>query len=137
MTDQSLNRLGLLDGVKESLKRAGMDWVIYEGVTPDPVSASVDEAVSILKAEKCDAVIGVGGGSVMDATKIMAMMATNEGDLWDYVQGGTGKGKTPANAPLPNVCITTTAGTGSEADAWGVVTNEQTKEKIISAAPYR
>ncbi len=58
------------------------------------------------------------------------MMAPNEGDLWDYVNGGTGKGQTPPNTPLPLVCITTTAGTGSEVDQWGVINNEETQEKI-------
>lgn len=62
----------------------------------------------------------------MDAAKIMAMMAANEGDLWDYVHGGTGKGQSVPNAPLPVICITTTAGTGSEVDQWGVVNNEET-----------
>ncbi len=66
----------------------------------------------------------------MDAAKAIAMMATNDGDLWDYVTGRTGKGLALKNDPLPLVCITTTAGTGSEADQWGVVTNEQTNEKI-------
>ena len=66
----------------------------------------------------------------MDASKAIAMMATNEGDLWDYVNVGTGKGQPITREPLPVVCITTTAGTGSEADQWGVVTNGETNEKI-------
>ena len=78
----------------------------------------------------CDFIVALGGGSVMDAAKIMAMMAVNEGDLWDYVSGGTGKGNPVPNTPLPLVCITTTAGTGSEVDQWGVVNNEETQEKI-------
>jgi alcohol dehydrogenase len=57
-------------------------------------------------------------------------MATNPGDLWDYVYGGTGKKQRPGNAPLPLLCITTTAGTGSEVDQWGVISNEDTQEKI-------
>ena len=66
----------------------------------------------------------------MDASKAMAFMATNPGDVWDYISGGTGKGQTMVNKPLPLVCITTTAGTGSEADQWGVITNDETNEKI-------
>ena len=66
----------------------------------------------------------------MDASKAIAMMAANDGDLWDYVGGKTGKGLPLQKDPLPLICITTTAGTGSEADQWGVVTNEETNEKI-------
>lgn len=66
----------------------------------------------------------------MDASKAIAAMATNDGELWDYVFGGIGKGQALVNAPLPVVCITTTAGTGSETDQWGVITNDETNEKI-------
>ena len=66
----------------------------------------------------------------MDASKAIAAMATNSGDLWDYVTGGTGKGKALVNEPLPIIAITTTAGTGSEVDQYGVVSNEETNEKI-------
>ena len=121
---------GFLARLENELKQAHVEHVLFDKVGANPTKDVVMEGAAFARTNHCDFLIALGGGSVMDATKIMAMMATNEGDLWDYVQGGTGKGKTPANAPLPNVCITTTAGTGSEADAWGVVTNEQTKEKI-------
>ena len=75
-------------------------------------------------------IVALGGGSVMDAAKAIALMASNDGDLWDYVFGGTGKEQQAGHAPLPLIAITTTAGTGSEVDPWGVVTNEQTHEKI-------
>lgn len=78
----------------------------------------------------CDMIVALGGGSVMDAAKAIALMASNDGDLWDYVFGGTGKEQQAGHAPLPLIAITTTAGTGSEVDPWGVVTNEQTHEKI-------
>ena len=71
-----------------------------------------------------------GGGSCLDASKSIAIMATNPGDYWDYIHGGTGKGMPIVSKPLPVVAITTTAGTGSEADPWTVVTNENTQEKI-------
>lgn len=66
----------------------------------------------------------------MDAAKAIAITAVNDGDLWDYVNGGSGKGKSIANSPLPIVAVTTTAGTGSETDCGGVITNPQTHEKI-------
>lgn len=78
----------------------------------------------------CDFVVGLGGGSPIDAAKSIAIMATNPGDYWDYIWGGSGKGQPIPNAPLPIVAITTTAGTGTEADPWTVVTREDTHEKI-------
>ena len=66
----------------------------------------------------------------MDAAKVMAFMAVNPGDVWDYIAGGTGKAQPRQAAPLPLVCVTTTAGTGSEADPYGVISNDETNEKI-------
>lgn len=66
----------------------------------------------------------------MDAAKANATMATNDGDCWDYMGGGTGKGMPIAKKPLPLIAITTTAGTGSDVDQWGVITNEETHEKM-------
>ena len=69
----------------------------------------------------------------MDASKAIASMATNSGDLWDYVMGGSGKGTVLTEQPLPVVAITTTAGTGSEVDQFGVISNDETYEKSASA----
>ncbi len=82
------------------------------------------------RREQCDFVIGLGGGSSIDSAKSIALMAKNEGDYWDYILGGTGGGKPIKNGALPIVAITTTAGTGTEADPWTVITNEETNEKI-------
>ncbi len=70
------------------------------------------------KDNKCDFVVALGGGSVLDASKAISAMMTNDGTLWDYINGGTGKGNPLTNAALPIVAITTTAGTGSEVDQW-------------------
>ena len=77
----------------------------------------------------CDFIVALGGGSVMDASKAIAVMATNDGDYWDYIPSGSGKGKIITNVPLPIIAITTTAGTGSETDPGCVITNETTHEK--------
>ena len=103
---------------------------MFDQIQANPLKSTVVAGATAARENGCDFVVALGGGSVMDAAKIIAMMAPNEGDLWDYVSGGTGKGQTPANAPLHVVCITTTAGTGSEVDQWGVVSNEETQEKI-------
>lgn len=121
---------GALTRTKEQLQQAGIEVEIFSKVQANPLKSTVMEGAEFARSHGCDFVVALGGGSVMDAAKIMAMMATNEGDLWDYVSGGTGKGKAIAHDPLPVVCITTTAGTGSEVDQWGVINNGQAQEKI-------
>lgn len=127
---KSTRENGALDRTVEELAHAGVQSVLFDQVQANPLKSTVMAGAKAARDNGCDFIVALGGGSVMDAAKIMAMMATNEGDLWDYVNGGTGKGQPVPNAPLPVVCITTTAGTGSEVDQWGVVNNEETQEKI-------
>jgi alcohol dehydrogenase len=121
---------GALDRTLKELSEAGVESVVFDKVQPNPLRTTVMAGAKAARENDCDFIVALGGGSVMDASKAMAAMATNDGDVWDYVSGGTGKGQPLAEAPLPVVCITTTAGTGSEADQWGVVTNDETNEKI-------
>jgi alcohol dehydrogenase len=88
------------------------------------------EGAAMAKAENCDFVVGLGGGSSIDSAKAIAIMATNPGHYWDYVSGSTGKRQPLVNTPLPIVAITTTAGTGTEADPFAVITKLDTIEKI-------
>ena len=127
---KSTRENGALDRTIEELAHAGVQSVLFDQVQANPLKSTVMAGAKAARDNGCDFIVALGGGSVMDAAKIMAMMATNEGDLWDYVNGGTGKGQSVPNAPLPVICITTTAGTGSEVDQWGVVNNEETQEKI-------
>ena len=127
---KSVRENGALDRTMEELAHAGVLTILFDKIQANPLKSTVMAGAKAAREHGCDFVVALGGGSVMDAAKIIAMMAPNEGDLWDYVSGGTGKGMTPPNAPLPVVCITTTAGTGSEVDQWGVVNNEETQEKI-------
>ena len=122
---------GYLDTTLDELGQAGVECVVYDGVQPNPTKAQVMEAAAMARDNACDFVVGLGGGSVLDAAKIIAMMATNEGDLWDYVMFGTGGKKFAPNKALPIVCITTTAGTGSEADSGAVISNPDTCEKTL------
>lgn len=127
---KSVRENGALDRTLEQLQKAGIEVAVFSGIGANPTKTAVMEGAKFARENSCDFIVALGGGSVMDASKAIAMMATNEGDLWDYVGGKTGKGLPLPNDPLPIVCITTTAGTGSEADQWGVVTNEETNEKI-------
>jgi Iron-containing alcohol dehydrogenase. len=124
---------GSLDRTLKELSKAGVESVVFDKVQANPLKSTVMAGAKTAKDNGCDFIVALGGGSVMDASKAMAAMATNDGDIWDYINGGTGKGKALTNDPLPVVCITTTAGTGSEADQWGVITNDETNEKSVSA----
>lgn len=121
---------GYLDRTLSELKAAGVDAVVYDKVQANPTKQSVEEGAKVANNEYCDFVVALGGGSVMDAAKVIAINATNPGDLWNYAGGKTGKGMQPKNAPLPWIAITTTAGTGSEVDCAGVITNLETNEKL-------
>lgn len=127
---QSAKRHGYLGRVEEQLTQAGVRAVLYDQITPNPTKAEVMAGAALCRKEGCDFVLGLGGGSSIDAAKVISVMARNPGDYWDYVSGGTGKGKAVPNAPLPVVAVTTTAGTGTEADPWTVTTNEEMQEKI-------
>lgn len=121
---------GYLAATEEQLRMAGIETVVFDRIEANPLKSTVMAGAAAARGNGCDLVVALGGGSVMDAAKAIALMAVNDGDLWDYVSDGTGKGMKPAHEPLPLVAISTTAGTGSEADAWGVVTNSETHEKI-------
>ena len=81
------------------------------------------------KAENCDFVVALGGGSVMDAAKCIALMMVNDGDLWDYVFSAEGGHQPFANPSKPLIAITTNAGTGSEVDMFSVISNDELEEK--------
>ena len=126
---KSTRASGTLARTEEQLRGAGVDYVIFDKVEPNPLKTTVMAGGAAAREHACDFIVALGGGSVMDAAKGVAVVATNDGDLWDYVAFGTGKGKPIANRPLPIVAVTTTAGTGSETDAGGVITNAETREK--------
>lgn len=121
---------GYLDRTLAELKQAGVASVIYDRIQANPTKDNVESGAQLANAEGCDFIVALGGGSVMDAAKVMAINATNPGDLWQFAGGRTGQGKKPQHAPLPWIAITTTAGTGSEVDAAGVITNPETNEKL-------
>ncbi len=125
----SMKKYGYLDKVIELLKDNDTEAVVFDKILPNPIKGHVMEAAALCRAERCDFVIGLGGGSSIDSAKAIAVMACNEGDYWDYVIGGSGKGR-PAAKALPIIAIPTTAGTGTEADPWTVITNEEKQEKI-------
>ena len=108
---------------------------VFDKIQPNPLKETVMEGAAFVKAQGADFIVALGGGSVIDSAKAIAVMAANHGDLWDYIASGTGKGQPIKNKPLPIVAISTTAGTGSEADAGCVITNPETNEKVGLKTP--
>lgn len=122
---------GYLAHTEEQLHRAGVETFVFDGVAPNPSVGNVNAGAKVARDNDCDFLVALGGGSVMDCAKAIAVMATNEGELWDYVPIGSGKGQPIAVRPLPIIAITTTAGTGSETDSSGVITKEDMFEKAF------
>lgn len=120
---------GYLDWLENELKQAGVEYVVFDKVAANPTKPVVEEGGRFARENGCDFIVALGGGSVMDASKAIGLLAANGGDLWDYVMFGTGKKQWPQIPGLPIVAITTTAGTGSETDGGAVITNPETNEK--------
>jgi alcohol dehydrogenase len=128
---KSMRAEGYLERLITQLEIAEVEWVVFDKILPNPVLEHVNEGGELAVSEGCDFRIGLGGGSSIDSAKAIAVKAANPThDYWDFVAGSTGKNLKPENAPLPIVAITTTAGTGTEADPWAVITKTETKEKI-------
>lgn len=126
----SVKKYGTLERVQKQLEKAKTEYTVCDNIHENPSKEVVMEAADIAKKNGCDFILALGGGAVLDSAVAVAAMATNPGDLWDYVNGGTGKGQPLVNAALPIVTIATSSGTGSEINCWGVISNHQTNEKI-------
>lgn len=119
----SAKKMGYTDMVIDSLKKFGVESIVFNEVEQDPSTITIDRGAEIARENNVDVVIGLGGGSAMDAAKGIAFGAENEGSITDYMEGKKGI------EALPIVLITTTAGTGSEANNTAVFTNSDTKIK--------
>ena len=129
-TGKSTKETGSLARTEEQLSLAGVSYAICPVIHENPSKECVMEAAAFAREQGCDFIVALGGGAVLDASVAVAAMATNPGDLWDYVSGGTGKGQPLLHDPLPIVTIATTSGTGSEINCWGVISKLDTHEKI-------
>jgi alcohol dehydrogenase class IV len=125
VTDNFLGGSGILDGIKETLTRQEVEFAVFDGVQPDPAFDQVQQGEVMIRAERCEAVIAVGGGSVLDAAKMMAMLHTNPGPLDSF--DGIQKCKKPG---LPLFAIPTTAGTGSEITLAAIITDPISHRKV-------
>jgi len=110
---------GLVDRVKASLKSAGVEWVELDGVQPNPRLSLIYKGIEIVRKEKLGFVLAVGGGSVIDSAKTIAVGAVDDGDVWDFFE----RKRTPAKA-MPVGTVLTIPAAGSESSDSTVVTNE-------------
>jgi len=126
---ESIKKTGLHDRVVASLQESSIAFTELGGVVSNPVLAHTREGVLVAKREQVDAILAVGGGSVLDEAKAIAVGATVNDDIWDYF---TGK---EVESALPVFTILTLAATGSEMNGNAVITNEETQQKYNIASP--
>lgn len=107
------------------LDENGIDCVTFDGITGEPTDTMIENGVKMLKSSGCDFIIGIGGGSPLDSAKAIAAMAVNEGSIADY------NGKEITGEILPLAAIPTTAGTGSEATKFTVITDSEKGIKML------
>ncbi len=130
VSDASLIKAGLVSRLTTVLSEASIPFAIYDGVLPDPSYEICERGLAVLKDNGCDSVIALGGGSVIDAAKIIRMAATHKKPVTAF------KGLLPCrNSGLPFICVPTTAGTGSEATAAAVITDAASHRKTTVLDP--
>ena len=120
----SAKKSGLYDKVKDSLKAEGIDSVLFDKVAQNPLTTTAAEGAAFAKDNGCDVVVAIGGGSIMDCAKAIAVLAVNDGDVSDYIFG-----KKASDTALPIILIPTTCGTGSEGNGIAVLTNPDNGDK--------
>jgi len=128
VTDAMLNKLGLADKVAKLLNELQIATVVFDGAQPNPTKGNVRAGLALLRANQCDCVVSLGGGSSHDCAKGIALCATNGGEISDYE--GVDRSVKPQ---LPLVAINTTAGTASEMTRFCVITDEETHIKMVIA----
>lgn len=129
ITDNMMVKLGNLDRVTDILTSIDVKYEVYSKVNSEPTNIMVEEGQQIFKDSNCDFLIGLGGGSPIDTMKAIGAMLTNEGEISDYL------GKVITNK-LPNmVAIPTTAGTGSEATQFTIISDVKTNKKMLVSGP--
>lgn len=126
VTDSALHKLGLLDEIIATLSTSSMTYSLFTDVLPDPTFKVVEEGLKRYRSDNCDCVLAVGGGSSIDAAKVIALAASNDVSPRQLV--GILKGKKPS---VPFFAIPTTAGTGSEATIGAVISDTLTHKKEL------
>lgn len=127
VTDPGIVRAGLLEHATRAMRAANVDCAVFDQVAPNPPIALVDAGTDMYRRERCDGIIGFGGGSSMDTAKSIGVVAVNGGSIADYEWADP----QPIAARIPpTICVPTTAGTGSEVTLWAVITDPVRKIKF-------
>jgi alcohol dehydrogenase class IV len=125
VTYPDIRKLGFLDRVLGDLQTNGLEAEVFEDLELNPRTSTIDKAAQLARSQKIDLVIGLGGGSAMDAAKGIALACSGETPIWDYVLN-----KSRISGPVPALIqVPTLAGTGSELNPIAVFTNWETHEK--------
>jgi alcohol dehydrogenase YqhD (iron-dependent ADH family) len=127
---ERVKRNGLFDRVAASLQAQGITFADVGGVVSNPLISRVRDAVKVTKEKNLQAVVAVGGGSVLDSAKAVAAGAKYDGDVWDFFVG-----KAEVKEAIPVFSVMTLAATGSEMNPYGVVTNDETQQKYNIGSP--
>ncbi|MBR2564137.1 MAG: iron-containing alcohol dehydrogenase [Paenibacillus sp.] len=127
----SIKRNGLYDQVLGLLKEVGAEVTELAGVEPNPRLSTVHKGVDLCKTNDIELILAVGGGSVLDCAKAIAVGAKYDGDMWDFAQR-----KAVAQDALPLGTVLTMAATGSEMNSGSVITNQETQEKLGWGSAY-
>jgi len=127
--DPFINRSGIGDEVVSILKKSGDEVVIFSKIKSNPNCHDVDEGADLCKKEKCNVIVGIGGGSTIDTGKAVSILAKNSGCSWDYITREDRPAMPIREKTLPLIAIPTTAGTGSEVTPYSVISNPDVKEK--------
>lgn len=134
VTDRPLTETAAFTAVEQTLERAGVPRTVFSGVHPNPLDSDVDAALERYTADACDGIVGLGGGSSLDVSKALAVLAAAGGTLATYDVTAGGGERIPDSLP-PVIGIPTTAGTGSEVGKCAVITSSTEHRKYMVCHP--
>jgi len=127
----AMRKSGVLDRVSAIMKSAGVEFSLFDGVESDPSLETVNEGIEFIQRERCDVVIGLGGGSAIDVAKAIASIVKQPGTVWEYHRG-----KKIEKEGLPFIAVSTTAGTGAEITNNSVLMDREKLVKKSIRSPH-
>ena len=130
ITDKTMVKLNIIEPLEKTLTKMQIKYKVFSNTMPEPTAESIKEGVNVIKNGSFDCIIAFGGGSPIDSAKAMSILAAKGGKIEDY--------KFPfinLKSGIPLIAIPTTAGTGSEATKFTIITNEKNDEKMLCVGP--